>query len=300
MIRRPPRSTLDRSSAASDVYKRQSLNTSKRYGFIHYMEPESANRLMEEQSMLQGQFPGLIVQEYRRSTHPQLQFNNIYVKNLPPTVTTGAALKELFAAYGRITSIGIKRNTLGRRPSYFGFVCFDNAEDAMRAVRAMNGKNVYGHNLYVCKSLSKDQLAREKRSRILQSKIEWMLRCVFVKLRNRNALDEEIVRQQFLNYAVKKVCIFRGGGRKAGAVEFENRELANKVITDYSGPLIVKRMELKNHKSTVSRIIRHGERMYYPLYIVDQKNSVEPVEPRECEGQCNSLQEERTTQRTQH
>ena len=26
MIRRPPRSTLDRSSAASDVYKRQSLN----------------------------------------------------------------------------------------------------------------------------------------------------------------------------------------------------------------------------------------------------------------------------------
>ena len=27
MIRRPPRSTLDRSSAASDVYKRQPLNT---------------------------------------------------------------------------------------------------------------------------------------------------------------------------------------------------------------------------------------------------------------------------------
>ena len=27
MIRRPPRSTLDRSSAASDVYKRQALNT---------------------------------------------------------------------------------------------------------------------------------------------------------------------------------------------------------------------------------------------------------------------------------
>ena len=26
MIRRPPRSTLDRSSAASDVYKRQALN----------------------------------------------------------------------------------------------------------------------------------------------------------------------------------------------------------------------------------------------------------------------------------
>src|SRR5678815_56691 len=29
MIRRPPRSTLDRSSAASDVYKRQSLSCAK-------------------------------------------------------------------------------------------------------------------------------------------------------------------------------------------------------------------------------------------------------------------------------
>src|SRR5678815_663246 len=31
MIRRPPRSTLDRSSAASDVYKRQSMHRSRRY-----------------------------------------------------------------------------------------------------------------------------------------------------------------------------------------------------------------------------------------------------------------------------
>ena len=32
MIRRPPRSTLDRSSAASDVYKRQITNLSLKYG----------------------------------------------------------------------------------------------------------------------------------------------------------------------------------------------------------------------------------------------------------------------------
>ena len=31
MIRRPPRSTLDRSSAASDVYKRQAVNVSDIY-----------------------------------------------------------------------------------------------------------------------------------------------------------------------------------------------------------------------------------------------------------------------------
>ena len=31
MIRRPPRSTLDRSSAASDVYKRQEVNSTRSF-----------------------------------------------------------------------------------------------------------------------------------------------------------------------------------------------------------------------------------------------------------------------------
>ncbi len=35
MIRRPPRSTLDRSSAASDVYKRQDVGFGKKLVFIN-------------------------------------------------------------------------------------------------------------------------------------------------------------------------------------------------------------------------------------------------------------------------
>src|SRR5678815_1881042 len=35
MIRRPPRSTLDRSSAASDVYKRQAYQYAKANGLLH-------------------------------------------------------------------------------------------------------------------------------------------------------------------------------------------------------------------------------------------------------------------------
>src|SRR5678815_1164196 len=48
MIRRPPRSTLDRSSAASDVYKRQrqiDLEISKNLGNLNYLSPVmSANQ----------------------------------------------------------------------------------------------------------------------------------------------------------------------------------------------------------------------------------------------------------------
>ena len=44
MIRRPPRSTLDRSSAASDVYKRQVLGVSKDGGelvLLDHPEPDA-------------------------------------------------------------------------------------------------------------------------------------------------------------------------------------------------------------------------------------------------------------------
>ena len=40
MIRQPPRSTLDRSSAASDVYKRQVRIVKERQGLYRYPEPK--------------------------------------------------------------------------------------------------------------------------------------------------------------------------------------------------------------------------------------------------------------------
>ena len=46
MIRHPPRSTLDRSSAASDVYKRQGQGQSQRATFVRDGELPSRNRLI--------------------------------------------------------------------------------------------------------------------------------------------------------------------------------------------------------------------------------------------------------------
>ena len=46
MIRRPPRSTLDRSSAASDVYKRQILNEEKKT-YDNYLQEEIQNAILD-------------------------------------------------------------------------------------------------------------------------------------------------------------------------------------------------------------------------------------------------------------
>src|SRR5678815_3813106 len=44
MIRRPPRSTLDRSSAASDVYKRQRQGTSRRHRSVKKDGPQAIGK----------------------------------------------------------------------------------------------------------------------------------------------------------------------------------------------------------------------------------------------------------------
>ena len=51
MIRRPPRSTLDRSSAASDVYKRQAENgtVTNTQGMQYYVDPY-VNYLSDKQT----------------------------------------------------------------------------------------------------------------------------------------------------------------------------------------------------------------------------------------------------------
>ena len=46
MIRRPPRSTLDRSSAASDVYKRQAP-----YIAMEYLEGKDLQQLIESEGL---------------------------------------------------------------------------------------------------------------------------------------------------------------------------------------------------------------------------------------------------------
>ena len=54
MIRRPPRSTLDRSSAASDVYKRQSLRPSATRYFYADAPPTSSTRASRTALHLRG------------------------------------------------------------------------------------------------------------------------------------------------------------------------------------------------------------------------------------------------------
>ena len=73
---------------------------------------------------------------------------NIYVGNLPYSVDD-AALQELFAEFGEISSAQVIIDRDTGRPRGFGFVEMPDQSEAEAAIEALNGKEVDGRALNI-------------------------------------------------------------------------------------------------------------------------------------------------------
>ena len=72
----------------------------------------------------------------------------LYVGNLPYT-TTGDDLKGLFAAAGAVSTATVIIDKMSGRSKGFGFVEFDNDDEAQKAIDMFNGKDMGGRPLTV-------------------------------------------------------------------------------------------------------------------------------------------------------
>jgi polyadenylate-binding protein len=85
----------------------------------------------------------------------QSRGNNLYVRNFDPTFTE-ENLRDLFKNYGAIKSCKVMTDEKGN-PRGFGFVLFENAEDANTALRELNGRMLNGKPLVVNVAQRRDQ-----------------------------------------------------------------------------------------------------------------------------------------------
>jgi cold-inducible RNA-binding protein len=74
--------------------------------------------------------------------------NKLFVGNLSFN-TTENDLQDAFAAHGTVLETNLMMDRATGRPRGFGFVTMSTAEEAAKAVEAMNGKSVDGRALTV-------------------------------------------------------------------------------------------------------------------------------------------------------
>ncbi|HEU4580590.1 MAG TPA: RNA-binding protein [Polyangiaceae bacterium] len=83
--------------------------------------------------------------------------NKLYVGNL--SYSTGdEELRRTFAPFGTLVSASIVTDRMTGQPRGFGFVEYERAEDAQKAIDAVNGQQVDGRSLNV-------NIARDRESK---------------------------------------------------------------------------------------------------------------------------------------
>jgi len=74
--------------------------------------------------------------------------NKLFVGNLSFN-TTENDLQDAFAAHGTVTETNLMMDRETNRPRGFGFVTMSSAEEAQKAIEALNGKELDGRALTV-------------------------------------------------------------------------------------------------------------------------------------------------------
>ena len=85
--------------------------------------------------------------------------SKIYVGGLP-YATTDAQLQEIFSAHGTVESALVITDKFTGRSRGFGFVEMTNADEAQKAIQALNGTDLDGRNLTVNEARPKEERPR--------------------------------------------------------------------------------------------------------------------------------------------
>ena len=221
---------------------------SKGYGFVQFDTEESAQNaidklngmLINDKQVYVGHF---LRKQDRDNALGKTTFNNVYVKNLSESVTDDD-LKKIFGEYGTITSAVVMRDADGRSKC-FGFVNFENPEDAAKAVESLNGKKIDDKEWYVGKAQKKSERENELRRRFEQTVKESVDKYQGVNLYLKNlddTINDEKLRELFSEFGSITSCkVMRdpnGISRGSGFVSFSTPEEASRALTEMNGKMI--------------------------------------------------------------
>lgn len=222
------------------------------YGFVHYESEEAASNaiLRVHGKLISGAKVEVSAFKSRKERGGnKFRFTNVYVKNLP-LEWTKEELEKRFGSYGTITSahINITQSTPEdtNKSKNFGFVNFENPEDASRAVEALNGLDVGNDKkLYVVRAQKREEREKELRERFEQLKIERQKKYAGVNLYVKNLhddVDDERLEAEFVKFGeITSAHVMRDSNGKSkgfGFVCFSAQDEATKAATEMNGRIL--------------------------------------------------------------
>ncbi|KAK9988428.1 hypothetical protein SO802_028667 [Lithocarpus litseifolius] len=226
-----------------------SSGQSKGYGFVQFDNDEAAQKAIEKlNGMLLNDkqvFVGPFLRKQERETATdKTRFNNVFVKNLSE-LTTEEDLNRIFGEFGTLTSFVVMRDADGKSKC-FGFINFENADDAARAVESLNGRKVDDKEWYVGKAQKKSEREVELKLRFEQSMKEAADKYQGANLYVKN-LDDSIgddkLKELFSQFGSITSCkVMRdpnGISRGSGFVAFSTPEEASRALSEMNGKMVV-------------------------------------------------------------
>ncbi|KAI3447525.1 hypothetical protein Pfo_004190 [Paulownia fortunei] len=172
---------------------------SKGYGFVQFESETSAKDAIEKlNGSIDGgrqMFVGKFVKKNDRAVPShEVKYTNLYMKNLD-TGFSEEVIKEKFSQYGKIVSLVISKDENGASRG-FGFVNFENPDDAKCAVEALHGSQLGSKVLYVARAQKKSEREEMLRRQFEEKRKEQILKYqasnVYVKNIDDDITDDEL------------------------------------------------------------------------------------------------------------
>jgi len=222
---------------------------SKGYGFVHFEHSEDAeNAIKNVNGMLLNNkkvYVGHHIPKKERNAKIEelrSQYTNIYIKNLDESVTDDQ-LRSAFEKFGKITSLVIQKDDEGKSKG-FGFINYENHDEAKKAVDEMNDTDFGGKKIYVSRAQKKNEREEELKKQYEKIKEEKLNKYQGVNLYIKNldeSVTDEVLREKFSPFgtitSAKVMCDEKNDNKSRGFgfVCFSSPDEATKAVAEMNG-----------------------------------------------------------------